>query len=298
MTTVKAKLGNRGSGMLEYVNNTLKFYVERGRLKKQLEIVREIPLSDIEKATLAGNEFSVTWKGVADIFVVEKAESANTICGEINSALRGQTERLEDEEKSNQKRSELVNVVTVAWDISDSMFDVLTNSQGRVDWNCQETALKRSEEIVKNLPRQEGNRADLDFTRLSATIKARRPEEASKEAYGILKSLNGYLNNLSLNNELPQKIRPNHDDAKQMVLAYYTLNDIIFGTVVGDKEIEKEKNELLTMLDDLSKTMERKIDVEAIKRAADGLAKEEIKRSVIEESRAVFRQQFADLLTK
>ena len=78
MTKVKAKLGNRGSGMLEFVDNTLKFYVERGRFKKQSEIIREIPLADIEKATVEGKEFSVTWKGVADVFVVEKGESANT----------------------------------------------------------------------------------------------------------------------------------------------------------------------------------------------------------------------------
>lgn len=297
MTKVKAKLGNRGSGMLEFVDNTLKFYVERGRFKKQSEIIREIPLADIEKAIVEGKEFSVTWKGVADVFVVEKGESANKVCEEINSALSGQAEVPKDEEESNQECSELVSLVKVAWDISDSMFDILVNLQGRVNWKRQETILKRSREIMENFP-SHANRAELDFTRLTSTIRARSPEEVAKEAYNILKSLNGYLNDLSISNVALQKIHPNYDDAKQMALVYYMLNDIIFGAIVGDKEIEKEKNELLEMLAELSKTMEYKIDIEAIKRAADSLGNEENKENLVEESRAVFRQQFENLLTR
>ena len=297
MTTVKAKLGNRGSGMLEFVDNTLKFYVERGRFKKQSEIVREIPLVDVEKATVEGKEFSVTWKGVADVFVTEKGESANAICEEINSALSGQAEVPKDE-VSKQEYSEIVNLVKGAWDVSDSMFDILMHLQGRVNWKRQETTLKRSQEIMASFPRQHEKRAELDFTRLTSTIRARSPEEVAKEAYNILKFLNGYLNDLSISNVALQKIHPNYDDVKQMALIYYTLNDIVFGTIVGDKEIAKEKNEFLEMLDELSKTMEYKIDIEAIKRAADSLGNEENKESLVEESRAVFRQQFEDLLTK
>jgi hypothetical protein len=297
MTTVEAKLGNRGSGMLELVNNNLKFYVEKGRFKKHIEIIREIPLTDVEKATLEGNELSVTWKGVADIFLVEKTESATTICEEINSAMRGQTEEAEDQKANDQKRIETAKIVTIAWEIGDYLFDLLMNLQGRVDWNRQETALKRFVESAKNLPTIETSTANLDSTRLEATIKAHRSEEVSKEAYGILKAIDAYLNKLAANGVLPQKIHPDYNDAKQMVLAYYTLNDIIFGTIVGDKEIEKEKNELALMLDRLSKTLELKIDVEVIKRAASSLVIGEIKEGIIEESREVFRQQFAGLFT-
>jgi len=297
MTKVKAKLGNRGSGMLEFVDNTLKFYVEKGRFKKQSEIVREIPLADIEKATVEGKEFSVTWKGVADVFVIEKGESADAICEEINSALSVQAE-VPKEEGRNQEYIELVSLVKGAWDVSDSMFDILMHLQGRINWKRQETTLNRSQETVANFPSQHANSAELDFTRLTSTIRARSPEEVAKEAYNILKSLNGYLNDLSKSNATLLKIHPNYDDVKQMVLTYYTLNDIVFGAIVGDKEIAEEKNELLEMLDELSKTMEYKIDIEAIKRGADSLGNEENKKSLVEESRAVFRQQFEDLLTK
>jgi len=298
MTKVKAKLGNRGSGMLEFVDNTLKFYVERGRFKKQSEIVREIPLVDIEKATVEGKEFSVTWKGVADVFVVEKGESANTISEEINSALSRQAEVTKDEEAGNQECSELVDLVKVALDISDSMFDILMHLQGRVNWNRQETTLKRSKEIIENLPRQHPNRVNLDFARLTSTIRAHSPDDVAKEAYSILKSLNGYLNDLSIDHITLQKIHPNYSDAKSLALAYCTLNDIIFGTTVGDKKIEKEKNELWEMLNELSETMECEIDIEAVKKTTDKLGNEENMENLVEENRAVFRQQFEALLTK
>jgi hypothetical protein len=83
-----------------------------------------------------------------------------------------------------------------------------------------------------------------------------------------------------------------------MAHAYYALNDIVFGAMVGDKEIEKEKKELFVMLNELSKTMKYAIDVEAIRRVIDNLDKEENKESLVEEKRSVFRQQFEDLLTK
>ncbi len=284
--------------MLEFADNTLKFYVERGRFKKHLETVREIPLADIEKTVVEGGELSVTWKGVADVFVVEKAESANTICEEINVALSKQVEVPQDEEASNKEYNQLGDLVKGAWDICDSMFDILMNLQGQVNWNLQETILKHSKEINENLPKQHSNKVNLDFKKLTLKIRAHSPEEVAEEAYNILKSLTGCLSDLSIDQMPLQKIHPNYSDAKPLALTYCTLNDIIFGTVVGDEEIEREKNELWGMLGELSKSMEHEINIEAIKRATYGLGSKENMESVVEENRAAFRQQFEGLLTK
>jgi hypothetical protein len=67
--------------------------------------------------------------------------------------------------------------------------------------------------------------------------------------------------------------------------------------IVGDQEIGKESNELVTMLDDLSKGTDLKINVEAIKDIINKLGMEKGEESVIEESRAVFRQQLKELIT-
>jgi hypothetical protein len=75
------------------------------------------------------------------------------------------------------------------------------------------------------------------------------------------------------------------------------LNDIILGTIVGDEEIGKESNELVMMLDDLSKGTGLKINVDAIKDVINKLGVAQEKESVIEESRAVFVQQLKELVT-
>jgi phenylalanyl-tRNA synthetase beta subunit len=82
-----------------------------------------------------------------------------------------------------------------------------------------------------------------------------------------------------------------------VILAYYTLNDIILGTVVEDEEVGKERNELMTVLDDLSKVTGLKINVDAVKDVVNKLGVEKERESVIEESRAVFVQQLKDLVT-
>jgi hypothetical protein len=292
----KARLRNLGNGTLELIDNTIKFHIEKGRLKKQKKIVREIPLADIESIERVGNELSITWKGVTDSFVIEKAEFVETMYEKITEALEARKNASEAEEATKQKLNEFAQILSVALKIVDSLFDILRSLQGRVDWNHVEGYLKCSRENARSFADQKGA-IDLEFAKLSSAIKEHLPEEISKEAYGILKSLYEYFNGLTSQNENLEQIHPNYNDAKTTILAYYTLSDIILGTVVGDEEIGKESNELVTMLDDLSKATGLEINVDAIKEVINKLGAEEEKESVIEESRAVFMQQLKELIT-
>jgi hypothetical protein len=297
MVIVKASLKNRGNGRLQFVNDILKFYLERGRFKKQSEIVREIPLIDIENAALLGNEFSVTWKGVADIFVVETVESAKTICEEMNSALKNQEESMKKNELAEQEQSNLANIINIALDLSDALFDMLWHLHGKTDWTRIEEASKRAQENAKKLPRQTATTTVLNFTKLSSPIKKKNSEEVSKIVYDVLKSVLDYLNELTLNKKPLSGVHANNDYAKRVVLAYYTLNDIIFGIIVGDEEIEKEKRELVIALKDLEKTMDVNIDPDAIENAIDTLGTEEVNEGLIAKIRTSFRQQLSGFLT-
>jgi hypothetical protein len=296
-SAAKASLRNLGSGTLELIDNTIKFHIEKGYFKKRKEIAREIPMTDIESINRVGNEFSITWKGVTDIFVIEETELVGTIYERITEALKEQRKMLEDKEAAKQKRNELAKTLSVAMEIVDSLFDVLRSLHGRVDWNRVEGYLKRSEENVRSFTGQKIGTINLDFTKLSLAIKERLPEEISKEADSILRSLYEYFSGLTSKNEFLEQIHPNYHDAKTTILAYYTLNDIILGTIVGDEEIGKESNELVMMLDDLSKGTDLKINVDAMKDIINKLGMEKGKESVIEESRAVFRQQLKELIT-
>ena len=293
--TAKARLRNVGNGTLELVGNTIKFHVETGRFKKRKEIAKEIPVADIESMERVGNELSITWKGVTDRFVIEKAELAETIHAKITEALSVQSKPLEAKEAAKQKPKELAQALSNALKITDSLFDILRSLHGRVNWNRVESQLKCSKENVRRFADQKGA-VNLDFEKLSSAIKEHLPEEISKEAYSILKALFEYFNGLPSQGESSAQIHPNHDDAKKVILAYYTLNDIILGTVVEDEEVGKERVELAIVLDDLSKVTGLNMNVDAVKDVVAKLGTEQAKESVIEESRAVFAQQLKDLL--
>jgi len=295
-SAVKAYLIGLGSGTLEFIDNTIKFHIEKGRLRKRKELVREIPMADIEGMDRVGKEISITWKGTTDIFVIEETESAGTIFNRIPKASREQKKVFEDKEVAKQKRNEISKTVSIAMNIADSLFDILRSLHGWVDWDRVEGFLKCSEENAARLTDQEMKIIELDFTKLSLAIKERLPEETSKEAYNLLRLLHDYFGRLDSENEFLKEIHPNYYDAKTAIQAHYLLNDIVLGMMLEDEEIGKEHDELLITLEDLSKGTGLKININAIKNVITKLGVDKEKERVVKESRAVFRKQLEDLV--
>jgi hypothetical protein len=293
----KASLTNFGRGKLELVGNTIRFHTEKGYLRKRKEIAREIPVTDVESIKRVGSEFSVTWKGITDIFVIEETDLIGTINERINETLEEQRRMLQDKEAAKQERNELAKILSVAIEITDSLFDVLRNLHGQVDWNRVESYSKRSEENGRNFMSKKIGAIDLDFTKLLLAVKAHHPKETSKETYRLLRTLYEYFRGLTSKNEFLDEIHPNCHDAKTTILAYYTLNDVILGTIVRDEETGRESNELVTMLDDLSKGTDLKINGDALKGVINKLGIEKGKESAVEETRMVFRQQLKAIIT-
>jgi hypothetical protein len=266
---------NLDRGTLELSGDTIKFHPDKERFKKQKEIAKEIPLADVENIDRMANEISITWKGVTETFVMQKAELAITIYERITAALDEQRKMLEDNEAAKQKQKEVTKkLLSIAIEIVDSLFDVLRSLQGRVDLNRLEGYLERSEENIRGFTDLNIGTINLDLTKLSLAIKEHLLEETSKEIIILLRSLYEYFSGLTSQNEIFEQTHPNYQDAKTTIIAYYTLNDIILGTIVGDKEVGKERNELVMMLDDLSKGTDLKINVDAIKDVINKLGME------------------------
>jgi len=295
-SAVKAYLIGLGSGTLEFIDNTIKFHISKGRLRKRREVVREIPMADIEGMDRVGKEISITWKGITDIFVIEETESAGTIFKRIPKASREQKKVVEDKEVAKQKRNEISKTVSITMNMADSLFDILRSLHGWVDWKRVEGFLKRSEENAARLTDQKMETIKLDFTKLSLAIKERLPEETSKETYNLLRLLHDYFGGLDSENEFLKEIHPNYYDAKTTIQAHYLLNDIVLGTILEDEEIGKEHNELMMTLEDLSRGTGLKININAIKDVIAKLGGEKGKEIAIEKSRAVFRQQLNNLI--
>jgi hypothetical protein len=295
-SAVKAYLIGLGSGKLEFIDNTIKFHISKGRLRKRTEVVREIPRATIEGMDRVGKEVSVTWKGITDIFVIEEEESAGAIFKKIPKASREQKKVFKDKEVAKQERNEIGKTVSITMNIVDSLFDILRSLHGWVDWDRVDGFLKLSEENAARLTDQEVKIIELDFTKLSSAIKERLPEETSKETYNVLRLLHDYFGGLDSENEFLKEIHPNQYDAKTAIQAHYLLNDIVLGMILEDEEIGKEHDELLITLEELAKGAGLKININAIKNVIAKVGAEKGKESVIEKSRAVFRQQLKDLV--
>lgn len=296
-SAMEAHLIGVGSGILEFIDNTIKFQIEKGRFRKRKEVVRQIQITEIEGMNLTGKELSITWKDSTDIFIIEEPELAETMLGNIPQASEEQEIIFEEKEVANQRQRNVGTILTDVIDITDSLFNILRSLNGWVDWNRVEEDFSKG--IEKNLERvRQITTMDLDFTQLTLFITERTPEKISREIYDLLKVINGYFSVIESEKETPEEIHPTVSEAKMTIKAYFLLNDIILGIEVGDEEIEKEKNLLLMVLSDLSKTSGLKLDIDTIKDIINELVVKTDKKNISEKSRAVFRLQLKNLLSE
>ena len=253
----KAVSTSLGNGQLEFVDDTIRFHTEKGRLRNRKEIIKEIPVTEVESIKQFGDELSITWKGVTDVFVIEEVALAEKIREKVN-------EHLEEQRKIEQNMAtmqvETTKTVSLALEIVDSLFDVLRSLQKRIDWKQIESYSKRSEVAGKRLMNQTSGAVNLDFSKLLLAVEKHLPKETSKETYRLLRTLHDYFL-LASKNKLPDENHPDNKETKKTILAYYTLNDIILSITVGEKDNQKEINQLMTLLESLPNATDLKINI-------------------------------------
>ena len=278
---------------VEVINDTVTFFVVIGFPKKRWVVVKEIPVYEITSIETFGNKLRVTWKGVTDTFFMESnAESLGKLRNEVNW-MQEQRKSLGNKGKVALRRKELLGVINASIDIVDLSFDILIGLQEkRINWQSLE---EYSSSFGKNLSftGQTIPPLNLDFSKVSSALKMQIPKETSKEAYNILKSTYGYFSGLSVNDEFKEN-HPNFHDAKAVILAYYTLNDVLLGKVVGDKENKKENSQLEVVLQNLANDINFKVNIAELMGSIDKMGLETDK-SVIENSRGIFKEQLKQL---
>ena len=295
--TAKARLRNFGDGVITIADDAIKFYVETGRFKKHRKIIRDIPLSDVENSERQGNDLSIVWKGATDMFVAEQASRVEPIYERITTALKERTKDAENKEAPDQKSIELTQMTRAAMETTDSLFDLIKNLHGRVDWSLVETSFKQSEENVKKLTSQ-ANSLCLDITQLSAVVQERRPREIAEKTYDVLKTIYGHFDGMASSGENAGQLHPDYREARLVIQVSYVSNDMLLGAAIGDGAVEKEGSELLKVLDELSKLPGSKIDVNAVKVELEKLCAEKENQGVIvEDIRSGLGHQLNGLLT-
>jgi hypothetical protein len=219
--------------------------------------------------------------------------NANTITATfkiINRTFEKRQKLIEDNEKILLRRNELLEVINASIGIVDLSFDILIGLQKkRINWQRLEDYSKDLGEnfgfIGQSLPS-----LNLDFLPILSAIKNQIPKETSKEANNILNLIYSYFDSLSLDNDLKESV-PNFLSAKSIILSYYTLNDLLLGKIVGDKENKKEKHQLESVLQILTNNTDFKVNIEELKTNIDKLVPETDLESVIDNSREIFKEQ-------
>ena len=136
---------------------------------------------------------------------------------------------------------------------------------------------------------------NLDFSKIAPAVKSQLPKETSNEAFSILAAVYGYFDGLNPDEDQKEN-HPNFQDAKALISAYFMLNDVFLGKVVGDKENSAEVSQLEGALQNLAAETNFKVNVEELKGNIDKMALDSDKAKAIERSRKIFKEQLKQLL--
>jgi hypothetical protein len=292
---VKVRLRNVGEGFLELIDDRIKFYVETGHFRKQRKILREIQFADVESIERQGNDLHVIWKDNTEMFAFEQQSQLEAIRERITMAFKERKKEQETEETANQEWKELAQMMTSAMETVGSLFDILENFHGRVNWKLVEDNLLRFEESAGALSSQGADPVCLGIKPISVAVRQRRPEEIGEKAYDILRELYDHFNGLVSSVQDSGQSHPNRRDAKLFIQAIYVLNDMSLGAVIGDEAVGKEGAELFKALEDLAKLPGSQIDVNAVKASLDNsCAEKERQRSVMGEIKSTLEKKLKE----
>jgi|GEM_PF-862595 len=181
----------------------------------------------------------------------------------------------------------------------DPLFDLLMGLHGEGEWDGIENSLKRCELATVNFLRVVKLASEkLNFQNLSFVIKAHQPKEAAHEIQSILEVLYENVSVLGSGNEFSEELQSDYSVLKSAILAYFILNDILLGQIVGDEEIGKEKSELANILSSFSEGTQTNIKTGLFTEITDTLRQEKTDITAVAESRALLRKQLNEFLNR
>jgi hypothetical protein len=197
-------------------------------------------------------------------------------------------------EKASLRANELVGVISASIGVVDLCFDILIGLEKRhINWEVLEGYSKVFGETlifpVQSMPPQ-----SFSFQKIASAIDSQNPKETSKEAYNILKVVFGYFESSSFDDDL-EAGAPNFKSAKDIILSYYTLNDLLLGRVVGEKENKKEIHQLESVLQTLADSGDFKVDINALMASIDEVKPGTEVESVAANCRGLFKEQLKQM---
>ena len=91
---------------------------------------------------------------------------------------------------------------------------------------------------------------------------------------------------------------PNFQDAKAAISAYFMLNDLFLGLVIGDKKNKEEISQLENVLLNLAVDTNFIVDIDELKNTVDELTFDSSREGIIESARGIFKKQLKQALNQ
>ncbi len=191
--------------------------------------------------------------------------------------------------KNVEVNPELNEIFNAYANIIDPLHDLLMDLHGHTSWIDLENDLTRCK-LAKAL---EGKIfiENLNFRNLSTSIRNKKAREAGIEITILIEALHKNVSALK-GRDVSKETQMDYDKLKSVILAYFTLNDILLGQALGDRELEKEKIELAKVLTVFSEKTGNGLFTEFTNR----LKLQKNGKLSVDKSRAAIRKQLNEFL--
>jgi len=275
----------------ELSDNKVKFFAIKGLMKKKVVIINEIPIQEITSIESFGNELTLSWEGIVYKFVLKnKSKSFSELCGQIKDQLEEQLKIMSKNKDTNIIKMELIENISASRVFINILFNILINfHQRRVDWSLLESYSQRLENGL-SLTGKIFVSFELNFSEIVSAVKRQNPKETIKKTYNALVAIFEYFNNLNPT-DYPNENSPDIESSKTVILTYYTLNDLLLGRIIDDKDAINEGLLLNKIISQyiIEKTNDE-VKIEKLNDSLNRLGVEGNLDDVIEESRAIFTE--------
>ncbi len=178
----------------------------------------------------------------------------------------------------------------------DLLFDILGTMHGNVDWSKLKEYADKAEKTAKNA---EGLKTHaLSFVKLISDVQDHKAEAIPKDTQRLLKAIYERFQNLTCPDGSTTKIDKKCGEVMTAIHAYYILNDVFLASIVGDKDIQEELDQLEVSLENLKELTESEVDpTQIIPPLSTLILQKEIKQVSLT-SREAFKQQLKLLAKK
>ncbi|MCW4003168.1 MAG: hypothetical protein NWE95_04555 [Candidatus Bathyarchaeota archaeon] len=259
-------------------------------------MVREIPIDEIGSVESYWNELSITWNGVTNIFFKKNSfESFSELRDKVRLLIDENQKVLQEKEASRLRGVELAMMVGAVLPVVDAVFDVLRGLHvKKIDWSpieAQWSPVGKS----WNFETQNLHPLSLDLSLMSDSIALQSSKKVAKEGFVVLKLIRGYFDGLKVADDFSD-VHPNFKDAMALVDAYFALNDVFLGKIVGDKNVVKECGFLEGLLQKLGDETNFKVNFEELNACVGRLDVGVDVEGVVGEVRAIFKEQLSQMV--